>query len=79
MKKVLSIALLALSLTACSRQELPSPPEAATAAAGETVTSPWTNKSFEHRVEAFSKPDKYGVVCYHYLYGDQSLSCIKVQ
>lgn len=76
MKKIIAIALLALSLTACSRQELPT---VASTNPGETATSPHTKKTLENRVEAFSVPDKHGVVCYQYLYSSNNLACVKVQ
>ena len=71
MKKLAMLGIAAaLALSACSR-------DAGTVGQQEGTLKAEAN-GLERRVESFSKPDKYGVVCYQDYYNNRNLSCVQV-
>ena len=70
-RNLLLTAAIAVSLVACSQ------PTAGTVGQQEGTLKAEAN-GLERRVERFSKPDKYGVVCYQDFYTDRNISCVQV-
>ena len=72
MKKLAMLGIAAaLALSACSQRN------AGTVGQQEGTLKAEANE-LERRVERFSKPDKYGVVCYQDYYSNRNLSCVQV-
>ena len=72
MKKLAMLGIAAaLALFACSQRG------AGTVGQQEGTLKAGAN-GLERRVERFSKPDKYGVVCYQDYYNSRNLSCVQV-
>lgn len=68
MYKVITAGFVALILTGCYQGTSVAVNE------GRNET-----KGLERRVESFSAPDKFGVVCYQDVGRADNLSCVKVQ
>lgn len=71
MKKLAMLGLIVLSLSACSQQT------AGTVGQQEGTLKAEAN-GLERRIERFSQPDKYGVMCYQDRYSSSNLSCVQV-
>lgn len=71
MNRLVMLSLLSLGLTACSVQT------AGTVGQQEGTLSS-DKQGLERRIQRFSKPDKYGVVCYQDYATTNNLSCVQV-
>ena len=71
MNKLIMLSLLSFGLAACSVQT-------AGTVGQQEGTLNTDKRGLERRIERFSKPDKYGVVCYQDYATANNLSCVQV-